>query len=396
VLLATPIAWMLAFSATAAGPVQAVTIEGESIDGAWAGINAEGKITLTKDNQSRKLAPAEIMLLRFPSQPASQPSAALPVTIFLSDGSRLPARIMGGDAHELEIQTTAVPLMKLPLSNLAAIRYATSRPTEAEDVFQKALSERDASQDVLLNLREGRITPLRGITESLTAHGGSFRWRERSIPIQAETTYGIVFAAGVRSSSEAPPIVCTMIDGSAWAGRIISGNDSNIELQLPHEMKVSLSVSQISEIQFRSDRVVFLSDLEPSKYEYTPFDVTQWSYRRNRSVSNGPLKIGDQVFPRGLGMHSQSKLVYELKDRFKQLAATIGIDAVARPRGNAIFRVLTDGKEAYNSGPVTGHDAARPILVPLNAAKQLQLIVEFGDELDIGDHADWGNARQIK
>lgn len=394
-ILPTCIALMIAWSAVTADPIRAVTIEGESIEGTWSGVDADGKILLSKANDTKKFAPSELMLLRFADQPSSRPSVTLPVTIFLSDGSRMPARIIAGGPQHLEVQTTPVPQMKIPLSSVAAIRFATSQPTSAEEAFQKALAERDSSQDILLNIREERVTPLRGVTESITAEGGSFRWRERSIPIQAETTYAIVFAAGVHSRTAAPA-VCAMIDGSAWAGRIARADASSIELELPGELKVNLPIAQMSEIQFGSDRVVFLSDLEPLKYEYTPFTTTQWPYRRNRSVSNGPLKIGEQIFLRGLGMHARSQLTYELQNRFKQLAATIGIDDVARPRGSAVFRVLADGKEAFNSGPVTGHDPPRAILVPITGAKKLELIVDFGDELDVGDHANWGNARLIK
>ena len=95
-------------------------------------------------------------------------------------------------------------------------------------------------------------------------------------------------------------------------------------------------------------------------------------------------------------MHSQATLTYELKTGYDQLAATVGIDDGARPLGNAIFRVLADGKEVYRSEAVTGRDEPRAILVPIKGAKRLELKVDFGEEQDIGDQADWCDARLIK
>src|SRR5207247_2531998 len=67
-----------------------------------------------------------------------------------------------------------------------------------------------------------------------------------------------------------------------------------------------------------------------------------------------------------------------------------------RPLGNGVVQIKADGKVVFDSGPVTGDDEPRPVLVPIEGAKKIQLIVDYGDQLDVGDQADWGNARLIK
>jgi len=108
------------------------------------------------------------------------------------------------------------------------------------------------------------------------------------------------------------------------------------------------------------------------------------------------MRIGDQSFDQGIGVHSRSVLTYDVPQGFRQLAATIGIDEAVGSQGNVIFRVLADGKEVFNSGPVTGRDVPRPLLASIGGARQIQLIVEFGDDLDIGDQADWAEVRLIR
>jgi hypothetical protein len=229
----------------------------------------------------------------------------------------------------------------------------------------------------------------------LDPEGGSFRWRGRSVPIDADRVFGIVFAAGVGREGEAPA-VCALRDGSTWAGRIAGGDRETIRLELTSGPIAELRVADLAGIRFRSDRIVFVSDLKPVSYTFEPFGVTRWPYRLDRSVANRPMRLGERTFRCGVGVHSQATLEYELPEPFTHLAAVIGIDDAVRPRGNVVFRIVADGKEVFNSGPVTGRDEPRTILVPIEGARRLQLVVDFGEELDIGDQADWADARLIR
>lgn len=393
-------AWILsvgmAVTPAAAAPVHAVTIEGRSLEARWSGVNAAGAIVLVEGDKQLEIAPDGLMLLRWAEAPATRPSAdTAPVTVYLADGNRLNGRITGGDARTIMLSTELLPELRLPLTRLAAIRLMTAEQPEAAAAFEKARSARDPAQDTLLVVRDGRVTALRGVTESLGLQGGSFRWRERSVPVTAETCYGIVFAAGVQTTADAQA-TCVLADGSTWAGRLAGGNADSVAVELADGLTVTLPLAKIEEIRFRSDRVRFLSDLEPAEFVMEPFGATRWPYRKDRSVANRPMRIGTQRFERGLGVHSRSLLTYDLPGPFTRLAAVIGIDARAAPLGNVVFRVLADGKEVFNSGPVTGRDEPRPISVPIERAKRLQLVVEMGGDLDIGDQADWGNVRLIK
>jgi len=386
----------LALASPAAPPVRVVTIEGVSADGTWSGINSAGAAVIIHDGQKKEFAPEELMLLRWAELPASRPApASQPAAVYLSDGSLLQGAIVGGDAKHVVLKTTLVSQLQLPLDRLAGVRLMPRENAAAAEAFAKALAVRDPTQDTLLVVRDDRVTALKGVTESLAPDAGTFKWRDRSVPIRPDNVYGLVFAAGVQKP--VPPQARALLkDGSTWAGRLAGGDADSVSLELAGGVKVALPVAELSEIRLRSDRVVFLSDLEPAEYRFEPFATTRWPYRRDRSVANRPLRIADQTFERGLGMHSQSTLSYDLPGEFSRLAAVIGIDAGAAPLGNVVFRVTADGKEAFNSGPVTGRDAPRTINVPIAGAKRVQLIVEFGEDLDIGDQADWGNARLIK
>ena len=398
------LAWIIGLSLAAApapgGPtMRAVTIEGAILEGRWSGVTSSGAVILIQEGGKRELAPEELMALTCmgsTSRPAdSRPAASHLATIYLADGTILHGTIVGSDARNLTLKAPLVAELKLPLARLAGVRLAAQEHPAAADAFRKAMADRDPAQDLLLVVRGDQVSALKGVTESLTAEGGSFKWRERSVPIRPGAVYGIVFAAGVQKPAQ-PQARALLKDGSVWAGRLAGGNAELVKVELAEGLQVDLPVAELAEIQFRSDRVLFLSALQPADYTFEPFATTRWPYRLNRSVANRPMRIGEQSFERGIGMHSQSALTFDLPDEFSRLAVVIGIDAGAAPLGNAIFRVTADGREVFNSGPVTGRDKPRNINVPINGARRIQLIVDFGEDLDIGDQADWGNVRVIK
>ena len=159
---------------------------------------------------------------------------------------------------------------------------------------------------------------------------------------------------------------------------------------------VSLPWTQVRQIEVRSKRVALLSDLEPTAFQHTPYLNVPWPLRRDRSASNGPIRLGRIGYAKGLGMHSHSEVSFALKPGCKQFAAIIGIDDAVRPRGSVVFRVRADGKEVFASGPVSGRDKPRPVLVNIAGATTLTLVVEFGPEADLSDHADWALARVVR
>ncbi len=376
--------------------VRALTVEGTIAEGQWSGVEKTSAILL-EDGRQRELPLRDLMSLRWPAPATSRPAASQPAMprVYLDDGGEFDARILGGNSRSVRLDTSLAGELELPMTDLVAIRFAKSGDSGAAEAFQTAIHSRDPSQDTLVLLREGRVSTVRGAVEMLTADGGSFRWRERSIPLNRQTLYAIVFAAGV-STPPAAPVLCRLHDGSAWGGTLTGGDTQVIRLTLSSGAEARIPVDEVVEVRFRSDRVRFLSELQPASYEFEPFVSTRWPYRMDRAVTSEPMRLGQQVIDRGIGMHSQSRLTFELPERYTQLAATIGIDDAVRPLGSVVFRVLADGREVFNSGPVTGRDAPRPILVPIDGAKTLQLAVDFGEDLDIADHADWGSARLIK
>jgi len=81
---------------------------------------------------------------------------------------------------------------------------------------------------------------------------------------------------------------------------------------------------------------IYLSDLKPHS------SAQGWGKLGfDRSVGDRPLKIANQDFEKGLGTHSNSRLVFSLNGEYQTFSARIGIDDNAGSHGSAIFKVQT-------------------------------------------------------
>ncbi|HCK52638.1 MAG TPA: hypothetical protein DIC23_05430 [Planctomycetaceae bacterium] len=158
---------------------------------------------------------------------------------------------------------------------------------------------------------------------------------------------------------------------------------------------VSVPLEQIDRLDFAGSRIVYLSAITPRDVEHVPyFDVT-WKYRRDRNLDGGPLAVGGQQFARGLAMHSKTRLVYTLAARHRRFQAWMGIDALVGRRGNVHVVISADGKTLLETD-VKGTDKPQLVDLDITGRRELQILVDFGGDLDIADHLDLAEARLIR
>jgi hypothetical protein len=123
---------------------------------------------------------------------------------------------------------------------------------------------------------------------------------------------------------------------------------------------------------------------------------TGWGQaQRNRSIMEKPLTLHGKAFPRGIGAHAASRIVYALPPGFIAFAATIGKDQEVAG-GSVVFVVEADGKEAFRSAVFRNDTAAQQISIPIPGVKRLALIVEDAGDNILADHADWAEARLLR
>jgi hypothetical protein len=242
---------------------------------------------------------------------------------------------------------------------------------------------------------DGKARSLPGTLVSLDPAEAAFRFGDRTRTIRTENILGVVFARGVQTKADYPTTF-ELRDGSVFAGRLRSGSAEQLKVESSVGIVADLNLSVIARMRFRSPRVVYVSDLTPVTQRVEGRLHREWPLARDRSLTGEPLSIAGRTFDKGLGMHSRTEVAYAIEGHFESFAATIGIDDSVRPAGSVVFRVIGDGKTLFDSGLITGQDQAVNVLVDMKNIKGLTLVVDYGDDLDLSDHAVWGAARLIK
>jgi hypothetical protein len=203
-------------------------------------------------------------------------------------------------------------------------------------------------------------------------------------------TYGRVVLAGTgRARGSRLSLSAATCDGRTLKGTTVFGAALDVPL------------AQVAALDLYQGRAVYLSDLKPTRFVYTPFlgePGVRWGLVTDGNVAGHDLRLGGSTYDKGIGLHSRSRVTYDLAGAYQRFEAVVGLDDRLGRRGNVRVRVLADGK-AFD--PVKGHElTARTgpvtVRVPLAGVKELTLEVDFGRGGDVQGVVNWADARLIK
>ena len=159
-----------------------------------------------------------------------------------------------------------------------------------------------------------------------------------------------------------------------------------------HDGKLSEKKAQLSfTLKKIQSSEVFVSDLDPVRL------TAGWRQPElNRNFNSGGLIVGGRHFEKGIGMPTNSEIVFELNGTYDNFVALIGIDDEHNNTDSkAQFFVLGDEKELWASGEMKKADGTKPVKVDVKNVKRLMLRVRrVGEGGRI--HADWLDAKLIR
>lgn len=214
--------------------------------------------------------------------------------------------------------------------------------------------------------------------------------------------------AAPRASAARIPVTVEGVDGSTLQGDLLELSAASLRLQNSLLGELRIDSRRLAGIEFRLGRVIYLTEREPLRVKegnpYTGDALFQsaFHWRKDVNVKGGPLVIGERRFRRGIGVHSESRLTFPVAPGDRAFQAWAGMDAISQPHnndpelGSALFKVLVDGQERFNSGDLNWAMGARRVEVEIAGAKELELVVEMGKMIHILDRANWCDARVLR
>jgi hypothetical protein len=162
--------------------------------------------------------------------------------------------------------------------------------------------------------------------------------------------------------------------------------------------KVSVALDHVAALDLRQGRAVYLSDLEPTAYKHVPFLSVSWPFVRDSNVTGRELRLAGSTFDKGLGLHGESRITFELASKYEWFESLVGMDSQTGKRGRAHVEVLVDNKvfEVGQGQELQAGKAPLAVRVNLPGARLLTLAVRPGAVGDVQAHVNWADARLIK
>lgn len=384
--------WAALASVAAAIDVEVVRIDGRAFQGRLSALAPN--VVLDTASESVSLAWTDVLGLRplnlaTPAQPAAAPG---PVRLELADGSSFYGAVTGATPRDFTVRLPGGPTCTLEFAALRAI-YGSAATDAGRHALSEAAADPQATTDVAVVAKGQEVVVLRGSVRGVTAEHVLFAWNEREVPIPWARLAGVILA---RPTARGASALVTLHSGEVFAGRVAGGDESGIELQSAVFRDLRLGWDRIVRIDCRSERVRFVSDLKPLRYEFEPLFDKKWPYAFDATPQGKPIALAGRPFAKGVVMHSRAQLWFRLDREYQQFAALAGVLDEVGSRGCVTLRVLGDGRKLWEQAGVRGGQAPREVLVRVAGVEELVLQVDFDEDLDLGDHAAWAFARLIK
>lgn len=378
-------------------------LDGQRLEGEFVELSEQGLTISLSNGQSRFFSRGGLRTARFPGSDDIQTA---PVFVQLTDDSVVPCdSVLLADGKLAA--TRHANQWTAPEATVRAIRWPLAN--EKTDDQWNEIIDKAGTEDILVIRREQSLDYLKGVVLAVSEAAIQFEFSGTSIPVPLAKAAGVILARQTKTRA-APRLQLTTRDGGRWLLRSAVSNNRQLELLSMDGVRRSMSTEEIAEIQFPQLGAVFLTDLEPTAFEFEPFIGSQLDEtikRLNAPSANGSadgvtLRLADprsatgwRSFRHGMSLTSRTRLVYRLAGKYQRFQATAGIDPLAPSQADAELKLFADEREIY-SRSLRSADPISLIDVDVQGVRRLSILVDYGANMDIGDRVVLGDARLTK
>lgn len=367
-----------------ATPVSVKTVGKEPIHGRLTALSLTNGLTLRRDDGEELHIPVSDLVQM--SRGGGAVRATGPATIMLPDGDRLYGRVIGSVADALWVETEDLGRLVVPLDAVVSLVLV---PT-ADQAYRRALawaqsSRRQAADEVRLSngdVLSGFINQIDEEAVRLDING-----QEARLP-QARVT-AVRFAAPTAGSVEPPYFLMTMRQSGRITLRETTLRGLELEARVGFGERVRVPLESIVALDLVGGNWDRLPRHQPISFEHTPMLSLPWPYIADRNVRGETLRIAGETFERGIGVHSRSRLTYDLRGEYRELVTSFGMDDDSGPLADVTVVILLDGQRRFEQKNVRAGKLHGPVRLDVTRAKQLELVVDFGEQGDLQDRFNW-------
>ncbi|MHB1422286.1 MAG: NPCBM/NEW2 domain-containing protein [Gemmataceae bacterium] len=376
------------------------TLKGDVLKGELENIT-DKEIVLKQGGKSSATPLADVLKLDFPAIEPIKLDGKYSV-VELTDGSRLHCKEWTIKAKQVELKTMAEQEIKLPLAAVANILNDAQEENYRKDWAERLARKR--RRDMAVLVKDGAVNAVEGTFGAADDEGVSIEFQipgGRKGKFRFANLHGLIFQREL--DPQAPPVLCKLYDSYQDFIMVsaVSRTPTGLSVATPSGMRLDIAQELLTRLDYTLDKLAYLSRLDPAKVLQTSnFDFVD-TYRRDKNLDNGPLRVYDETYSIGLALHARTELEYDLKGDYREFHALAGIDQAVGGAGGPVVLVIEgviDGqsKELYKK-TFTRKDSkdkkAGVIELNIKDVQKLRIVVRTGDLFDNGKHLDLVNAK---
>jgi len=280
---------------------------------------------------------------------------------------------------------------------LEAVRAVWWSPTAPPPAFVAEIAQRDEKHDRLLLMVNAAPTVIRGYLEAVAAEQVRMEWMDEVRNVSRAVCLGFVTTQTADKAPPQPRFGVRLTDGSLVpSSALVVNDDDSLRCRVTTDVDLSVHWTDVERIEVASDRLRFLSNLTPVEVRSETIVALPRPWQADRSVMGRTLQTASLREAKGLGMQAGTRLLFDVADLDAgQFAAELLLDPVTGKTGDCVYVVRGDGRELLRQR-VRGGEPAAAVRVEIGGVARLEVGVESGENLDLGDHANWCDARLIR
>ena len=398
----TPISKLVLVVAFGAAPEAQVTlIDGTQQDGLLNGLTDKA-VTLGAGDDAVNLDAQNVVEVRFPGAAGDDRFTQFQsVEVRLVDGSLIYCEQYRASNDAATIVSPLIGELEIPRDWLKSIRLA-ELDQETEDRWE-ALRTRESTTDLLVVRKEDALDFLGGAVGEVTEESVNLLVGNRDIDVPRGRVFGLVTPQPTR---EVESVVCELQLDTGDRLRLTRAvlKDDRLAGRMASGPAIDVPLEKVRSIDFGLGRLRYLSELQESA-EYKPVGFVTSEFvqklRKNENSLGGSLRIGREVFRRGLWIHSGTTLRYRINRDYRKLQGLLGIERsagnCARLEPRVKVTILADEEPLFESEVAWGEDPHR-LDLDVTGVRDLEIHVEPVSEETIGacEHLAIGDARVVK
>jgi hypothetical protein len=361
----------------------------------------EKDVTWRDENNNTIVEPIQVVLGIDLQAAAPLPHGLKYTEIVLTDNSLLHCSRFLLKGKEIEFTLSGSgQVSRIPLVTVAHILNDAQDPAIRQEWQQKHLGKNRTQDFLAFKLKGG--SGMGGFDGTLSGNDKGqivFEFEANGVrnkrELEPAKVQGMIFFNSL--GPQAPPSLCQVHDvhQNVLVASLVTADAKGFTVTTVSGATFDYPRSAIARLDYRSDKVVYLSDLKPSAVIEKSRQGRKDNWRIDKNLENSSLQLEGQVYGKGLSLHSHTELVYALDGKYKEFKAMLGMDDMVGGDGRPLVKLEADGKELF-ARTVSRKDKRQELVLDVKGAKQLRIIVTSGGLFDFGDHVDFADARLCK